>query len=52
MMHSVFLLLLILVGAPLASYVPLAALAGLLATVAWNMAEHHEFAAILTRSRG
>jgi SulP family sulfate permease len=52
MMHSVFLLLFILVAAPLASYVPLAALAGLLATVAWNMAERHEFAAILTRSRG
>jgi SulP family sulfate permease len=52
MMHSVFLLLFILVAAPLASYVLLAALAGLLATVAWNMAERHEFAAILTRSRG
>ena len=52
MMHSVFLLVFILVAAPLASYVPLAALAGLLATVAWNMAERHEFAAILTRSRG
>jgi SulP family sulfate permease len=52
MMHSVFLLLFILVAAPLASYVPLAALAGLLATVAWNMAERHEFAAILTHSRG
>src|SRR4051794_29418878 len=52
MMHSLFLLLFILVAAPLASYVPLAALAGLLATVAWNMAERHEFAAILTRSRG
>ena len=52
MMHSVFLLLFILVAAPLASYMPLAALAGLLATVAWNMAERHEFAAILTRSRG
>lgn len=51
-MHSVFLLLFILVAAPLASYVPLAALAGVLATVAWNMAERHEFAAILTRSRG
>ena len=51
-MHSVFVLLFILVAAPLASYVPLAALAGLLATVAWNMAERHEFAAILARSRG
>jgi len=52
MMHSVFLLVFILGAAPLASYIPLAALAGLLATVAWNMAERHEFAAILTRSRG
>jgi SulP family sulfate permease len=52
MMHSLFLLLFIIVAAPLASYVPLAALAGLLATVAWNMAGRHEFAAILTRSRG
>src|SRR3954453_2541272 len=52
MMHSLFLLLFILVAAPLASYVPLAALAGLLAIVAWSMAERHEFAAILTRSRG
>src|SRR3954464_4966677 len=52
MMHALFLLLFILVAAPLASYVPLAALSGLLATVAWNMAERHEFAAILTRSRG
>src|SRR5919199_6005252 len=52
MMHSLFLLLFIIVAAPLASYVPLAALAGLLATVAWNMAERHEFTAILTRSRG
>jgi sulfate permease, SulP family len=51
-MHSVFVLLFILVAAPLASYVPLAALAGLLATVVWNMAERHEFAAILARSRG
>src|SRR5213078_1581852 len=45
MMHALFLLLFILVAAPLASYVPLGSLAGLLATVAWNMAERNEFAA-------
>lgn len=52
MLHSAFLLLLILLAAPLASYIPLAALAGILAVVAWNMAERHEFVAILRRSRG
>jgi MFS superfamily sulfate permease-like transporter len=41
-----------LVAAPLASYMPLGALAGILAVVAWNMAERHEFVAILRRSRG
>jgi SulP family sulfate permease len=38
MLHSVFLLAFMLVAAPLASYIPLAALAGVLAVVAWNMA--------------
>lgn len=52
MMHSVFLLLFMIVAAPLASYIPLAALAGLLATVAWNMAEKHEFATLLRSSKG
>ena len=52
MMHSVVLLLLMLVAAPLASYIPLAALAAVLAVVSWNMAEKAEFAAILRRSRG
>jgi hypothetical protein len=37
------------VAAPLASYIPLAAV---LAVVAWNMAEKHEFAALLRASRG
>ncbi len=50
--HSIFLLLFILVAAPLASYIPLAALAGVLATVAWNMAEKHEFALLLRSSKG
>jgi sulfate permease, SulP family len=52
MLHALFLLLFMLVAAPLASYIPLAALSGILAIVAWNMAERHEFVAILRRSRG
>ena len=55
MMHAVFLLLFMLLAAPLAAYIPLAALAGVLAVVAWNMAEKHEFldpAAQLARRRG
>jgi len=52
MLHALFLLLFMLVAAPLASYIPLAALAAVLATVAWNMAEKHEFATLLRASRG
>jgi SulP family sulfate permease len=52
MLHSIFLLLFILMAAPLASYIPLAALAAVLAFVAWNMAERHEFATLLRASRG
>jgi SulP family sulfate permease len=51
MLHAFFLLLFMLVAAPLASYIPLAALAGVLATVAWNMAEKHAFTALLRASR-
>jgi SulP family sulfate permease len=51
MLHAGFLLVFMLVAAPLASYIPLAALAGVLATVAWNMAEKHAFAALLRASR-
>jgi len=47
MMHSAFLLLFILVAAPLASFVPLAALAGVLIVVSWNMAEKAEFVRLL-----
>ncbi len=50
--HALFLFLFILLAAPLASYIPLAALAGVLATVAWNMAEKHQVAALLRSSRG
>jgi SulP family sulfate permease len=52
MLHAAFLLLFMLVAAPLASYIPLAALAAMLAVVAWNMAEKHEFATLLRVSRG
>lgn len=51
-MHSVFLLLFILVAAPLASYIPLAVLAAVLAVVCWNMVERHAFVALLKASRG
>jgi SulP family sulfate permease len=51
-LHSAFLLLFVLVAAPLASYIPLAALASVLAVVAWNMAEKHAFATLLRTSRG
>ncbi|MFT4276074.1 MAG: SulP family inorganic anion transporter [Rhodopseudomonas sp.] len=52
MLHSMFLLLFMLVAAPLASYIPLATLAAVLAIVAWNMAEKHEFATLVRSSRG
>ena len=44
MVHAATLLGVVLVAAPLASSVPLAALAGILLFVAWNMGEWHEFA--------
>jgi SulP family sulfate permease len=44
MVHALTLLVIVLVAAPLASHVPLAALAGILVFVAWNMGEWHEFA--------
>ncbi|MCX7671489.1 MAG: SulP family inorganic anion transporter, partial [Anaerolineae bacterium] len=42
--HAIFLLVFIMVAAPLAAYVPLAALAGLLAVAAWSMIEWHDMA--------
>jgi len=47
MMHAAFLLLFIMIAAPLASFTPLAALAGVLVVVAWNMAEKAEFVRLL-----
>lgn len=52
MLHSLILLGFMLVAAPLASLIPLASLAAVLAVVAWNMAEKHEFAILLRASRG
>ncbi|MBR0694322.1 SulP family inorganic anion transporter [Bradyrhizobium lablabi] len=43
MMHSAFLLLFMVLGAPLAAYIPLSALAGVLVVVCWYMAEKEEF---------
>ena len=42
--HAATLLVIVLAAAPLALHVPLAALAGILLFVAWNMGEWHEFA--------
>jgi sulfate permease, SulP family len=47
MLHAVFLLLFMIVAAPLANYIPLAALAGLLLVVCWNMADKAEFMELL-----
>src|SRR5579863_9157389 len=52
MLHSLFLLLFMLIAAPLASYIPLAALASVLVIVAWNMAEKQEFALLIRSSWG
>ncbi|TPN75427.1 SulP family inorganic anion transporter [Mesorhizobium sp. CU2] len=52
MLHSAVLLVLMLVAAPLASYIPLSALAGVLAVVCWNMFEKQAFATLLKSSRG
>ena len=47
MLHSGFLLVFMVAAAPLASFIPLAALAGVLVVVSWNMAEKHEFAILM-----
>jgi SulP family sulfate permease len=52
MLHAVFLALFMLVAAPLAKFIPLAALAGVLTVVCWNMAEKHAFGLLLSASRG
>lgn len=49
-MHAIFLLLFMLVAAPLLSYVPLATLAAILTVVAWNIAETDEMTDILSHA--
>ncbi|MCC1482651.1 STAS domain-containing protein [Roseibaca sp. Y0-43] len=51
MLHAVFVALVLLVAAPLAVHIPLAALAGVLIVVAWNMFEKEEFLTLLRVSR-
>lgn len=50
--HSIYLLVFMLVAAPLASYIPLATLSAVLIIVAWNMAERKEFVALIRSSGG
>jgi SulP family sulfate permease len=52
MLHAGFILLFMLVAAPLASFIPLAGLAGVLVVVAWNMAEKHAFVMLIRTSKG
>ncbi len=52
MLHALFLLGFMVVAAPLAGAIPLAALAGVLAVVCWGMAEGHAFAVLVRASRG
>lgn len=51
-MHAIYLLLFMLLAARLAAHIPLASLGGVLAIVAWGMAEKREFWALLRSSWG
>lgn len=50
--HGIVVLCTLLLFAPYASYIPLAAMAPILMMVAWNMSERHEFFAILKLKTG
>ena len=52
MLHAVFVLLFMLLLAPLAAYVPLASLAAVLVIVAWNMSEREKFRHFLSAPPG
>ncbi|MDI1266626.1 MAG: SulP family inorganic anion transporter [bacterium] len=52
MAHALFVLVFMVVAAPLARFVPLSALAGVLVVVCWNMAEKEEFLDLLHEWRG
>ncbi len=51
-LHAAFIFLFLLIAAPLAGYVPLCALAGVLLVVCWNMAEREEFRRMLRQWPG
>ena len=50
LVHSLTLIIVVLVAAPLAVHVPLAVLAGILLYVAWNMGEWREFRHVTERA--
>jgi SulP family sulfate permease len=50
MLHAIYLLIFMLLAAPLAVYIPLSALAAVLVVVAFNMSDHHEFRTLLGKS--
>lgn len=52
MLHAAFLLLFMLLLAPLMHYVPLAALAAVLVIVAWNMSEYQHFRHTMSAPKG
>ncbi|WP_108643292.1 SulP family inorganic anion transporter [Fuscovulum blasticum] len=52
MLHALFLLAFMAVAARYAAYIPLAALAGVLAVVSWGMIEKEEFWNLVRGSRG
>ncbi|WP_223266776.1 SulP family inorganic anion transporter [Luteimonas gilva] len=52
MLHAAFLLLFMLLLAPLMRYVPLAALAAVLLVVAWNMSEYQHFRHTMSAPKG
>jgi SulP family sulfate permease len=47
MMHALIVLIFMVVASPLASFIPLSTLAGVLVVVCWNMAEKEEFLYLL-----
>ena len=49
MLHAVYLLLFMMLAAPLAAYIPLAALGAVLAIIAWNMADKSKFVELLLK---
>jgi sulfate permease, SulP family len=51
MLHAAFILVFMVALAPLAIFIPLSALAGVLVVVCWNMAEKREFVALFANWR-